>query len=101
MKNGRYGLNNFMVNPNKNELIICKSLTKQSQLDFFDNKISKLINKKVGGKTVEDNDLSDETSFNVVLQKIKKKNNSEASETDFETKKQRYMDKLKKSTFTF
>lgn len=90
-----------MKSPSKNELIICKSLTKHSKLNFFDNKISNLISRKVGDKNVEDNDLSDETSFNVILQKIKEKINSEASETDFETKKQRYMDKLKKSALTF
>lgn len=69
--NRKYDLNNFMINPNKNALIICKSLTKNSQLDFFDNQISRLINKKVDEKAVEENDLSDETSFNVILQRIR------------------------------
>jgi hypothetical protein len=28
MKNLKYDLNNFMINPSKNELIVCKSLKK-------------------------------------------------------------------------
>jgi hypothetical protein len=90
------------MNANKNELIICKSLTKHSQYNFFDNEISKLISKKVVDRTaIEENDSNDETSFNVVLKKIKEKKNSEASETDFEEKKLRYIEKFKKSRFIY
>ena len=59
MKNGKYDFNNFIVSPNKDELFVCKSLTRNTQLDIFDRQISKLISKKVGDKTVDEHDLSD------------------------------------------